>query len=298
MELSIIIVTYNSEKDIKNCINSVMNKTVGLKFEIIVVDNDSADNTVLILEKIVLFNKKVHILKSENKGFNYANNIGLKFSKGKYICLLNPDTILINNAFKIIIDGMNINKKIGMAGAKLYDRDGNSNLTFGSFPSIYETIIRGLNIRKNSYYLGDKKNKPFYVPYPCGADFMFRKDIINSIGYMDEKYFLYYDETDFGFRISKIGYKACIYPDAKIIHLQGKSTESVSEFAKKKFLESYVYYNIKNLNKIQTMGICYIHINTEKFKILLKIGNKQYHLNELKFYFKVLMLLKKVEFQR
>ena len=104
MELSIIIVTYNSENDIKKCIDSIIEKTSSLEYEIVVVDNSSKDNTRKVVKSIMNKYSNISLIKAENKGFNAGNNIGIKNSTGKFIALLNPDTILMNNAFKIIID--------------------------------------------------------------------------------------------------------------------------------------------------------------------------------------------------
>ncbi|MDS0526650.1 glycosyltransferase family 2 protein [Clostridium sp. SHJSY1] len=286
MDLSIIIVTYNSESYIENCIYSILKTTKEIKYEIIVVDNSSKDRTV---EKVKSIKSEVlKVIESQNRGFNYGNNRGIEIANGKYICLLNPDTIVCNNAFYILKREMDLDSSLGLCGGKLLDVDGRENITFGCFPSIKQALMKACFIRKDKYYKANVKSKKFYVDYPIGADFFFRKEIIREIGMLDENYFLYFDETDFAFRIRKAGFKACILTEAKIIHLQGKSTEDISEFASQKFLESFVYYNKKFLNKRQTSTLCAINIifNMEMclLKYILKKGDYKYNLRAIDFY--------------
>ena len=140
MDLSIIIVTYNSEKDIKKCIDSILEKTTGINYEIVLVDNSSQDNTRQIVKTIINEHSNIKLIKTENRGFNAGNNIGIRNSTGEFIALLNPDTILLNNAFKIIIDNMKKYNNVGACGAALYNEDGNLTMSHGVFPNIKETI--------------------------------------------------------------------------------------------------------------------------------------------------------------
>ena len=136
MDLSIIIVTYNSEKDIKKCIDSILEKTTGINYEIVIVDNSSQDNTRQIVKTIINEHSNIKLIKTENRGFNAGNNIGIRNSTGEFIALLNPDTILLNNAFKIIIDNMKKYNNVGACGAALYSEDGNLTMSHGVFPNI------------------------------------------------------------------------------------------------------------------------------------------------------------------
>ncbi|MGU8379388.1 glycosyltransferase family 2 protein [Clostridium perfringens] len=293
MQLSIIIVTYNSEKVIKGCIESIINCTKNINYEIIIVDNSSVDKTLDIIKMIK--SDKIKIVKSPNKGFNYGNNRGIEIARGKYICLLNPDTILLNNAFDILIKEMEKDNRIGACGGQLLDENLNRNLTFGVFPSLKSTILMVLGVVKMSKFKGKKKKK-YKVDFPVGANFLFRKSIINKIGYLDENYFLYFDETDFAYRIKKEGYNSYIFSNARIIHLEGKSTEELSEFAQEKFLESYIYYNRKFLSKYETKSISNIYIFyniiISYIKKYIKVGDYKYNLNQVAFHRSVLDRIK------
>ena len=122
MQVSVIIVNYNTKELTKQAIRSVFDKTEGVEYEIIVVDNDSKDGSVEELKKT--FQDKITVIESkENLGFGRANNLGIKQSKGKYVFLLNSDTELINNAIKIFYDYMEQNMQVGVCGGNLYNKN-------------------------------------------------------------------------------------------------------------------------------------------------------------------------------
>lgn len=295
MDLSIIIVTYNSENDIKRCISSIIEETKDMEYEVIIVDNDSKDNTRLIVKSIEEKYSNIKLINSKNRGFNAGNNIGIKNSSGEFIALLNPDTILLNNAFKIIINNMRKYKKIGPCGATLYDYNKNLTMSHGVFPTVKETILRSARLRDyKKYYLADTSVKVMKVDFPSGADFVFRREIIKDIGLMDEKYFLYFDETDYALRCKKFGFKSYLFTEAKIIHVQGKSTEGVSEFSREQFQKSFIRYLNKNTSRIERYLIINIKLLEHKVKYfmysLIKRNSfiTKSHKAEIVFYNKIL----------
>lgn len=300
MDISIIIVTYNSANDIEKCLLSIIKETKDINYEVWVIDNSSKDNTVDIVNKYVDEYENINLVISENKGFNAGNNIGIKKSTGEYIALLNPDTILLNNAFKIIINNMKKQKNVGACGATLYHEDMSLNMSHGSFPSLLETLVRIIKIRKDeTYYLADTSKKIMEVEFPSGADFVFKRALIDEIGLLDEDYFIYFDETDYALKIKKLGLKNYIYTDAKIIHAQGKSTENVSDFAYEMFIESYAKYLKKNVSSIESKLIMYLRIFEIKLKLfLVKFARNKYHnkyinlKSELHKYKKILLYIK------
>lgn len=295
MDLSIIIVTYNSENDIKKCISSIMEKTKDIEYEVIIVDNDSKDNTRLIVKSMEDKYENVKLISSINKGFNAGNNIGIKNSSGEFIALLNPDTVLLNNAFKIIINNMKKYSKVGPCGATLYDNDKKLTMSHGVFPTVKETILRSDKLRDyTKYYLADTSVKVMEVDFPSGADFVFKREIIKDIGFMDERYFLYFDETDYALRFKKLGFKSYLFTEAKIIHTQGNSTEGTSEFARDQFQKSFVRYLNKNTSRIERYLIIYIKLLEHKVKYLIYSLIKgdafiiKSHESEILFYNKIL----------
>ena len=130
----IILLNYNGYEDTVECIKSICKINYN-NYKIILVDNNSSDGSQIELLKYLSQNEKVHFIQSEkNLGFSGGNNIGIKQSTGEFIALLNPDTILLNNAFKIIIENMNKHKKIGPCGATLYNEHYELTMSHGCFP--------------------------------------------------------------------------------------------------------------------------------------------------------------------
>lgn len=268
-DLSIIIVTYNSERDIKICLDSIINKTKGISYEIIVVDNSSNDKTFGVITEYSDKYKNIKVILSTNDGFNAGNNKGIRISKGKYIALLNPDTILLNDAFSIIIYNMKQIKNVGACGPALYTKENELNQSHISFPSLRDTLLRSFKFISDNFFLPNINKKKMNVQSPSGAAFVFNRRIVDLIGYMDERYFLYYDETDYAYHINKLGLKSFLFSEAKIIHLQGQSTQSMSDFSKRVFLESYVKYLKKNISYLEARLMTLVKILEYRVKLII-----------------------------
>lgn len=230
MDVSIIIVNYNTVELTKNCLQSIYEKTNNIDYEVIVIDNASVDDSVNMI-KSEFANVKL-IENPENLGFGRANNLGIKISKGKYVFLLNSDTLLLNNAVKIFYDYMEINNKnnkIGALGSYMLDSKGNCCHSFGDIPSYFFLIKRYLNsclsftIFNFQKKINDDTTKDMEVGYVCGADLFVQKEVLNKLNGFDERFFLYYEETELQYRMMLHCYKRIIIPDAKIIHLEGSS---------------------------------------------------------------------------
>jgi hypothetical protein len=232
MDVSVIIVNYNTLELTKNTIESVIEKTKGLKYEIILVDNASIDGSIEFFENNYK-NKIIFIKNSENLGFGRANNKGIEIAKGKYIFLLNSDTLLTNNAIKILYDFMEKNDKCGICGGNLYDIEENPTHSF--FPDLpyitiktemklyldfMEKMYRKILKRRRDF---NYKNIPKVVGCITGADMMIRKSILEKVGYFDRDFFMYSEEVELTYRVYRNGYLSYSVPEAKIIHLEGKS---------------------------------------------------------------------------
>lgn len=270
MDVSIIIINYNTKNLTKQCLNSVLEKTVGLDFDIFVVDNNSQDGSVEMLEKDF---PQVKLIKNpKNSGFGAANNIAIKQSDAKYVFLLNSDTILLNNAIKIFFDFMENpeNLQVGNCGGLLYNEDLSYQYSYGDFPSVEHIFFKRLYLDKifKSYYC-KKFNPGKYeepsanteVGYIAGASIFFRKSALDEAGLFDEDFFLYYEETELNYRIKKKTYKTMLLPEAKIIHLgQGSSEKSAKTIniikkSEQMFFEKCYGKKQKNLVKIiQILG--------------------------------------------
>lgn len=227
VNVSIIIVNYNTKELIANCIQSIFEKTHEVIYEIIVVDNASADGSQQMIAEKFPSVKLIEL--NKNIGFGRANNEGIKIANGKNIFFLNPDTILLNNAINILSDFLDKNNRVGACGGNLYTKDLKPNFSYMPF---FPTLLHELNLLTRNLlfksfigrnYQFNHTMKPLEVAYITGADMMVTRNCLTSAGTFDPDFFMYYEETELSLRIKKKGYKIYSVPDAKIIHLEGGS---------------------------------------------------------------------------
>ena len=294
MDVSVIIVNYNTLELTKNTSESVFEKTRGLKYEIILVDNASTDGSVEFFERS--YQEKIILIKNkENLGFGKANNIGAKEAKGKYLFLLNSDTLLINNAIKILFDFMEKNNKCGVCGGNLYDAQLFPTFSYkkkmmGYESELKEPLIFGLiSIISKKLKKYDWSN-PFFnfsdnnlkVELIIGADFFIRREIFEKLTGFDEDFFMYHEESELCFRVLKLGYSIYNVPAAKIIHLEGQSSriklEKFKIERKSKYLFFYKTKGISSLKYAYILSQIYYLIYSvyKKEKELLRINKKIY----------------------
>lgn len=262
MDVSIVLVSYNTEELTKNCIKSIYEKTEGLNFDIWVVDNASKDNSVLMIKEEF---PQVKLIESkENLGFGRANNLAIRQSNAKYILLLNTDTILINNAIKILFDYMELpeNQNVGGCGGQLYNADMTLQGSIGCFDDLkflfkkcfglnwtsrfnrFKKIYKK-NILKESH--NKKNNTTHETDFIIGADLMLRKSVLDRIGLFDERFFMFAEEAEICFRVKKDGNKIMFVPDAKIIHFGGGTTNKQNtsiEVEKMRLTSDILFYKI------------------------------------------------------
>ena len=234
MGISIIIVNYNTLDLTVDCIDSIITHTHDVEYEIIVVDNDSTDGSKEFLSK----DKRIKYIQSgENLGFGRANNLGYEYSSGKYVFLLNSDTILLNNAIKEFYDRMETAPpQIACMGCLLTGKKGERIHSYGKFPTIGNEIVRrGIPFRKKMPWLSTGFDYPnvdyldehcFTVEYVTGADLFIRRDVIEKYGLFDKDFFMYYEETEMQHRYKQHGYLSCIIDSPQIIHLEGGGKRS------------------------------------------------------------------------
>jgi len=249
IDLSIIIVNYNVKEFLKNLLHSIHKASQNLSIELIVVDNASDDGSVeMIKEK---FPDVILIANERNLGFGKANNIGLKKAKGKYILLINPDTLVAEDTFIKLIEFFETHPEAGMAGCKILNPDGTLQLACRrSFPGPWTsfTKVTGLSslfpksklfARYNLTYLDE--NQTYEVDAISGSFMMLRKEVYEKVGGFDEQFFMYGEDLDLCYRIQKAGYKIFYVHSTQIIHYKGESTKRSS------LDETKVFYNAMHL---------------------------------------------------
>jgi len=232
-ELSIIIVNYNVKAFLQNCLLSIKKATEKIDSEIIVVDNASDDGSIELIKKN--FEDVILIESPVNLGFSKANNLGLKISQGKYICLINPDTIVEENTFEVMINFMENHPDVGLAGCKILNPDGTFQLACRrSFPTPWVAFTKIIGLSKlfpksklfakyNLTYLDE--NQSYEVDAVSGSFMFLRRDVYEKIGGLDETFFMYGEDLDYCYRVKQAGYKVYYVHSTQIIHFKGESTK-------------------------------------------------------------------------
>jgi len=254
MDVSIIIVNYNTKELTQNCIDSIFENTIGVSFEVILVDNASTDGSVELFEQ----EQRIQFIKSDkNLGFGRANNLGYKYAKGNYIFLLNSDTLLLNNAIKMFYDKMeSIDGSIGCLGCLLENANHQYTHSYADFPRVSnslpffsrlfgckESILDNPELRANHQSF-------FQVEYITGADLFIRRNVIEECGLFDPDFFMYYEDPEMQLRYLKKGYKSYIYDAPKIMHLEGSSMKPNKRKSMIKF-DSQLRYMRKTQPKLE-----------------------------------------------
>ncbi len=235
--LSIIIVSYNTEKILEEALRRVydqkyFNDLSSLNFEVIVVDNDSKDNSCAMVERE--FPQVKLIRNSYNAGFAAANNQAIKEAKGDYILLLNSDAYIFEDTLKESVIFMDNHPNCGIMGVQLVCEDGSAQPSVRDLPSPFQKfkVMSGLEARFSAY-------KTYYDMYSAGhnqpaeaqeagwvpgAYFLIRREVIDMIGPLDERYFMYFEEVDFCKRAHEAGWQVMFNPNIMVIHLGGQSS--------------------------------------------------------------------------
>jgi hypothetical protein len=254
MDVSIIIVSYNTRDLTIQCLDSVFKQTKNIEFEVIVVDNNSIDGSKQAITK--WFPQVLLIENNENEGFGRANNIGINYAKGKYLFLLNSDTILLNNVALIFFDFSESNQslKIGALGAVLLDANKMMTRSSGIFPSKKAMLMHILigYLQRKYYDKLKKKEISFYqdaslylkVDNVSGADLFVLKATMNEMNGFDPFFFIYYEETDLQRRLKDKGFSNMLINGPSIVHLEGASLANLNNSNEQRliFTKSMFYY--------------------------------------------------------
>lgn len=278
-KLSVIIVAYKKRDILEKCIESIFNyNDIGNDLEVIVVDN--SPDTKCIYDYMKNKYKNIIIIKNINNGFGGGNNVGARVAQGEYLLFLNPDTILIESVFKFAIRKFGKNSNLALFGVKLVSEELRHNLSYyfrvKHYRFIYKLLIKPLN--RFNVFIPSKM-------YIAGANIFIRKNIFCEIGMFDENIFMYYEEPDIIERIEKLDRKYTIsfFPEKKIIHLEGKTTD-VKSNGERIRLESLNYYCQKhylNFKKILNSQFKYLRLKIFILKIFNKGNSNLVELSEI-----------------
>jgi len=259
LKLSVVILNYNVRHFLELCLESVEVAIANIDAEIIVVDNNSSDGSCQMVKS--LFPKVDLIENNDNLGFSKGNNIGVSKARGEFICILNPDTVLADNTFSVLLDFYENQIKPGIVGCRLID--GTGHFLPESKRNIPEPIValKKLLGRPYSYYANQVEEFGFgEVPVLVGAFMLVKKSIYEEVGGFDEDYFMYGEDIDISYSTLKAGYKNYYNGTTSIIHYKGESTLKDANYAKRFFGAMQLFYkkHFKSnllLNTIVWIGI-------------------------------------------
>jgi GT2 family glycosyltransferase len=254
LKLSIVIVNYNVKHFLEQCIKSVYQAIQNIEAEVFVVDNNSIDGSQDMVRSS--FPDVKLIANSKNTGFSTANNQAIKESKGEYVLLLNPDTVVPENCFQALLEFADETPDLGGCGIPMYDGQGNylpESKRGLPTPEVAFYKIIGLNKlfpkskKFGKYHLGylapDQNHE---VEILAGAFMLIRKKVLDKIGLLDETFFMYGEDIDLSYRITKAGWKNYYFAGSRIIHYKGESTKKLSTNYVKVFYKAMVIFADKH----------------------------------------------------
>lgn len=260
-KISVIIVNYNVKDFLEQALESVKRSLKGIESEIIVVDNNSIDGSLEMLKK--RFPDVDLIASKENLGFSGGNNLALKKASGGFIVLLNPDTLVQENTFSILLEFFKKTPDASAATCKILNPDGSFSIDCRhSIPTPLTALWKTLGLNRlfpksrifgkyNLTYLNENETYP--VEAISGSFMMLKKEVVKKIGLLDESFFMYCEDIDYCYRINQSGGKIYYVPDTQIIHYKGESTKknnldyiktfnkSLFQFYKKHYHNKYIY---------------------------------------------------------
>lgn len=231
LDLSIVIVNWNAKSYLAKCLSSIEHNIHPLIAETLVIDNGSSDGSVETVRR--LFPYVVLIENGKNLGFSKANNIGIRRSSGKYICLVNSDVVVLPGCFQELYSFLEHHRTAGMVGPIMLDAQGNIGRSTMAFPSLLNNVYRALALERlfhRSRRFGEflithvRTNKTQTVDVLNGFFWMIRRNAIEEVGLLDESFFIYGEDIDYCKRFHDLGWENVLVAEAKAIHFGGASS--------------------------------------------------------------------------
>lgn len=229
--VSIIIVNWNTREILRDCLRTVYEQTQDVEFEVIVVDNASADGSVDMIR--TTFPQAILLANADNRGFAAANNQGIAVAKGRYVLLLNSDTLVLDGAIDKMVSFAEAHPEAAATACRVLNSDRTWQRTCFLFPSALNLLITALYLNKlfpRNRFCGRERmtwwdgREMRAVDVVAGCFILVRREAIEQVGVLDESYFMYGEETDWCYRFRKAGWKILFTPTAQIVHLGGVSS--------------------------------------------------------------------------
>lgn len=235
IDVSIIIVNWNTKDKLKNCLISIYEQASGFTYEVIVVDNASGDGSADMVKR--KFPEVILLQNDENKGFAAANNRGIAVSGGRYVLLLNSDTVILDNAIAKTIVFADNHPEAAVVGCKVLNSDETLQQTCFMFPSLLNMFLSSTYLYKlfpRSEFFGREqmtwwdRDDIHEVDVVTGCFMLVRREAIEQVGLLDERFFMYGEETDWCYRFKQAGWKVVFTPVGQIIHFGGVSSSKMA----------------------------------------------------------------------
>jgi len=229
--VSVIIVSWNAKRYVLECLTSLHRNTGTIPLEIIVVDNNSSDGTPDEIR--TQFPDAILIQNATNLGFAKANNIGLAIARGRYLCLINSDVVILDDCIEKMVSFMNDNPGIGLLGPKMLAPDGAIGQSVMRLPTVWNTLCCSLGLHvlfpTSKVFGGFLRNNYKYdmiddVEVLTGWFWMVRRSALDDVGRLDERFFMYGEDVDWSFRFRKAGWRVVFYPGAEALHYGAASS--------------------------------------------------------------------------
>jgi N-acetylglucosaminyl-diphospho-decaprenol L-rhamnosyltransferase len=288
MDLSIVIVNWNVRELLRHCLSSIYQATeASFELEAIVVDNASGDGSVVMVGESF---PQVHLIANdENLGFTRGNNQAIAQSRGRYVLLLNPDTEVVGGALSTMVQYMDTHPQAGALGPQLLYPDGSVQPSRRRFPTIATAFLESTVLQQwfpdnrvlRRYYIRDRGDDEVQeVDWVVGACLLARRQAIEQVGLLDEKFFMYSEEMDWCRRFKERGWRVVYLPTAQVIHHEAKSSEQVKSLQHIQFQRSKALYFRKHHGRWQAEVLRLFLLITYVYQLLLEslkwlVGHKR-----------------------
>jgi len=256
LDLSIIIVNWNTGTLLRDCLGSLAAAIGDLSCEVLVVDNASSDGSAAMVR--TEFPDYQLIEGGGNLGFSRGNNLALGRARGRTVLLLNPDTVCPPDSLRVLYRFMESKQNVGAVGPRLIDGEGRPTLTWGRFPrtryhwlGCLDPRVRWLRgpLARRFTVVPDRRDPSAVVEYVTGACFLIPRPALERVGPLDERFFMYFEETDWCRRARALGLDVWYCAETEVVHLEGRAAETVSDFSLRQFQKSYRLFVAKHYGR-------------------------------------------------
>ncbi len=262
-DVTVIIVSWNTREILRDCLRSVYENAGAVAFETIVVDNASADGSAELVARD--FPQVQLVVNSDNRGFAAANNQAMVLARGRYVLLLNSDTVVLDRALEKTLAFADAHPEAAVVGCRVLNPDRTWQRTCSRFPSALNLLLSSTYMYKlfpKSRFWGRElmmywdRSDVREVDVVSGTFMLVRREAIERVGMMDEAFFMYAEETDWCYRFRQAGYKSLFTPAASIIHLGGASSRQAASKMRLQLSASILYFLKKHKSRSEYVLAC------------------------------------------